>query len=88
METLTELRPECPPELQKTSVPDHDLVHELSMRLDAVCRYAECIANAIGDADVQQTWRDLEQQELKNITRLKQLIARRVADGEFLEDVG
>jgi hypothetical protein len=87
METLTEHQTECPPQSQRTTIPDHDLVHELSMRLDAVCRYAECIANAVGDADVQQTWRDLEQQELNNITRLKQLIVRRIQEGEFLEDI-
>lgn len=66
---------------------DQDLVHELGRRLDALCRYAQCIANAEGDAEVQQTWRDLERQELENIRNLKQLIAARMEKGEFLDDL-
>lgn len=74
-------------EAPRVSLHDQDLVHELGRRLDALCRYAECIANAEGDAEVQQTWRDLERQELANIRNLKQLIAARVEKGEFLDDL-
>jgi hypothetical protein len=65
---------------------DHALVHELSQRLEAVCRYAQCIASAEGDAGVQQTWRDLERQELANIRNLRLLVADRMEKGEFFED--
>lgn len=66
---------------------DHDLVHELSRRLEALCRYAQCIANAEGDAKMQETWRELERQELANIRKLRQLILSRIEKGEFLEDL-
>ena len=36
---------------------DHDLVHELSRRLDGVWRYDQYIANADGQADLQKFWR-------------------------------
>jgi len=74
-------------QVRRVSLHDQDLVHELGRRLDALCRYAECIANAEGDAEVQQTWRDLERQELENIRNLKQLIATRMEKGEFLDDL-
>jgi hypothetical protein len=74
-------------ESPEVNLHDQDLVHELGRRLDALCRYAECIANAEGDAEVQHTWRDLERQELANIRNLKQLIASRIEKGEFLDDL-
>jgi hypothetical protein len=74
-------------EIPRVHPHDQDLVHELGRRLDAVCRYAQCIASAEGDAEVQQTWRDLERQELATIRNLKQLIASRIEKGEFLEDL-
>ena len=76
--------------LEKVEPPrlhDHDLVHELSRRLQALCRYAQCISDAEGDGQMQQMWRELERQELADIRNLKQLISARVAQGEFLEDL-
>ena len=62
---------------------DHDLIHELSKRLDAVWRFDQYIANAEGKADIQALWRNLKDQEMKNIERMKELIAREVAEGCF-----
>ncbi len=63
----------------------HDLIHDLSNRLDALWRYDQCIANAdkAGVQDSKQFWQDLKTQETKNIDRLKELIRNRVKDGAF-----
>jgi hypothetical protein len=57
---------------------DHDVIHELSRRLDGVWRYDQYIANADGQADLQKFWRDVKAQELKNIEQLKKLLADHV----------
>lgn len=54
---------------------DHDMVHELSRRLDAYWRYDQYIANAGSDQNLQQFWKDIQNQEKQNIGRLKSLIA-------------
>jgi hypothetical protein len=62
---------------------DHDLVHELSKRLDALWRYDQYIANAEGKPTLQNLWRDLKRQESDNIKRFKQLISEEVRQGCF-----
>jgi hypothetical protein len=57
---------------------DHDMVHELSRRLDALWRYDQYIANAEGMTTLQEFWRHVKQQELENIHQLKQLLAEHV----------
>jgi hypothetical protein len=57
---------------------DRDLIHELSKRLDAVWRLDQYIANADGKSELQQFWRELKNQERKNVDRLKQLVAQEV----------
>ena len=54
---------------------DHDMIHELSKRLDALWRYDQYIANADGQRDLQEFWREMKDQELQNVTRLKALVA-------------
>ena len=54
---------------------DHDLVHELSKRLDTLWRCDQCIANAEGHSKLLQFWHDVKRQEQDNIVRLKELIA-------------
>src|SRR5881275_2141434 len=46
---------------------DHDLIHDLSKRLDALWRYDQYIANAEGKSQLQTLWRDLKRQEVNNI---------------------
>ena len=72
-------------ETKGISNPNHDLIHDLSNRLDALWRYDQCIANAEkgGADDSKQFWQDLKAQETKNIDRLKELIGKRVKDGSF-----
>ena len=62
---------------------DHDLIHELSKRLDALWRYDQYIANADGKSDLQSFWRDVKSQEQNNIDRLKKLVAQEVQNGCF-----
>ncbi len=62
---------------------DHDLIHELSKRLDAVWRYDQRVANAEGRDDLQEFWRDLKRQDLENIKRLKELIGGEIRKGCF-----
>lgn len=57
---------------------DHDLIHELSKRLDALWRCDQRIANAEGRSDLQAFWRDLKRQDLENVRRLKQLIGEEI----------
>ena len=57
---------------------DHDLIHELSKRLDAVWRMDQYVANADGKPEIQQFWRQLKQEECRAVDRLKQLIAEEV----------
>jgi len=57
---------------------DHDLIHELSKRLDSLWRCDQRIANAEGRDDVQAFWRDLKRQDQENVQRLKHLIREEI----------
>ena len=57
---------------------DHDVVHELSKRLDALWRYDQYVANADGDPELQRLWQDFKQQEQKNVNRLKKIVAAHI----------
>ncbi len=62
---------------------DHDLVHDLSNRLDALWRYDQYIANAEGKPELQELWRDFKMQEEECITRLKKAIRQEVREHCF-----
>lgn len=62
---------------------DHDVVHELSRRLDGVWRYDQYVANAEGQADLQDFWRNVKAQEQENIQQLKKLLAKHVQNNCF-----
>jgi hypothetical protein len=62
---------------------DHDLIQDLSKRLDALWRYDQYIANAEGKAKLQDFWRTLKQQEQDNVGKLKGLIADEIKQGCF-----
>ncbi|HEY1786790.1 MAG TPA: hypothetical protein VGJ73_01475 [Verrucomicrobiae bacterium] len=57
---------------------DHDMIHELSKRLDALWRYDQYIANAEDDSHLQEFWRELKEQERENVIRLKQFVAEHI----------
>lgn len=62
---------------------DHDLVHELSKRLDAVWRFDQYIANAEKDEQLQAFWHELKDQEQDNVRRLKKIVAEHCAKDCF-----
>lgn len=47
---------------------DHDLIHELSKRLDSLWRCDQFIANAEGKPKVQDFWRRLKRQDQQTST--------------------
>ena len=54
----------------------HDLVHDLSSRLDGLWRYDQYMANAesAGDKEAKKLWSDLRKSEMKTVARLKTLL--------------
>lgn len=70
-------------ETQGAADHDHDMIHELSKRLDALWRMDQYIANAEGHRDLQNFWRDLKRQEQGNVDRLKELVAKHCQDHCF-----
>lgn len=62
---------------------DHDMIDELSRRLDMIWRYDQYIANAEGHEELQDFWRKVKQQESENVDELKRLIGKHVEQGDF-----
>ncbi len=62
---------------------DHDLVKELTKRLDALWHYDQYVANAEGKAELRAFWIELKSQEKKNVEQLKKLIAQEINSGCF-----
>lgn len=62
---------------------DHDLIHELSKRLDSLWRFDQYIANAEKDEQLQASWQHLKVQEQNNVKQLKQFVARHCAKNCF-----
>jgi hypothetical protein len=62
---------------------DHDLVHELSRRLDSLWRYDQYMANAEWRDELRQFWQDAKAQEKQAIQRLKELIIQEVRNNCF-----
>lgn len=55
---------------------NHDLIHELRIRLDGVWRYDQYIANAEGQENLQKFWQTVKIQEQDNIYEIKKLITQ------------
>ena len=62
---------------------DHDLIHELSRRLDALWRYDQYIANAEWRDELRAFWQDCKATEKQAIQRLRKLIRQEVANDCF-----
>ena len=62
---------------------DHDLIHELSRRLDCLWRYDQYIANADWREHLTQFWQDIKAQEENNIRRLKELLREQMQSDGF-----
>jgi hypothetical protein len=57
---------------------DHDMIHELSKRLDALWRYDQYIANSQNDTELQGFWEELKEQEQDNVKRLKEFVKEHI----------
>ena len=57
---------------------DHDLIQDLSKRLDALWRFDQYIANAEGKPSIQAMWRKLKKQEQENVKEIKALITEEI----------
>jgi hypothetical protein len=68
---------------KETENHDHDLIHELGKRLDALLRYDQYIANARGDSELQDFWRSLKHQEEENVRRFKEFVAGHIEKNCF-----
>lgn len=62
---------------------DHDLIHELSRRLDSLWRYDQYIANAEWRDELRQFWVDAKATEQQAICRLMELIKQEVRNECF-----
>lgn len=62
---------------------DHDLIHELSKRLDALWRYDQYIANAEEKPDAKAFWEELKTQDELVVKRLKALVTSEIQSGCF-----
>jgi hypothetical protein len=62
---------------------DHDLVHELSRRLDMIWRYDQYIANADWRTNIRHFWVEMKEQERQNVARLKQLLEEEIRNQCF-----
>jgi len=62
---------------------DHDLVHELSRRLDSLWRYDQYIANADWRDSLKQFWQEMKEQEVRNVERLKAMLQEEIHNGCF-----
>jgi len=62
---------------------DHDLVHDLSRRLDCLWRYDQYISNANGRDELLEYWRSVKAQEQANISQLKKFIAQHIKSNCF-----
>jgi protoheme ferro-lyase len=57
---------------------DHDVIHELSRRLDALWRFDQYIANAEAKPELEKFWREMKSQESESIRRLKEIVKQEV----------
>lgn len=62
---------------------DHDMIHELSRRLDSLWRYDQYICNANDFSNIQNFWYKVKDQEQENINELKSLLAEHMKSDCF-----
>ena len=62
---------------------DHDMIHELSRRLDALWRYDQYISNAGEYEEIKNFWVKVKDQEQDNIKELKNLLSEHIKTACF-----
>ena len=62
---------------------DHDMIHELSRRLDALWRYDQYISNASEYEQIRDYWVKVKNQEVENIKELKSILSDHIKNACF-----
>ena len=62
---------------------DHDMIHELSRRLDALWRYDQYISNSGEFESIKEFWVSMKDQEQENIKKLKGLLSEHIKSACF-----
>ena len=62
---------------------DHDMIHELSRRLDSLWRYDQYISNASEHGSIQDFWIKMKKQEQQNVDELKSLLSEHIKSACF-----
>lgn len=62
---------------------DHDMVHEMSRKLDALWRYDQYIANAGSHLDLRALWQRMKEQDMENVAELRQLMRNHIEHNCF-----
>jgi hypothetical protein len=57
---------------------DHDMIHDLSKRLDALWHYDQYIANAKDNTELSAFWQNVKRQDEENVRRLKEIVKSHV----------
>ena len=83
MSTVAEKEMEHIGETKGAQNHDHDMIHDLSNRLDALWRYDQYTANAAGDEELKNFWQDMKEQEQSNVKRLKELVKKHTSKDCF-----
>lgn len=61
---------------------DHDLIHELSRRLDSLSRFDQYISNAQQHPTLKDFWCNMRRQEHQNIQLLKEMLAEEMRNAD------
>lgn len=61
----------------------HDLIHDLSERIDAIWRYDQYIANAEGRQELQDCWKQIKEQDQQRVMKLKDLLMRELSSQDW-----
>lgn len=62
---------------------DHDLIHQLSEKLDSMWRYDEYIKNAKNCKNCKKLWENLRDRDLEMVEALKEEIKNHIKVGSF-----
>lgn len=61
----------------------HDLIHQLSEKLDSLWRYKEYIKNAEECAECKKLWEECLKRDTEMVEMIKEEIKRHVDSGKF-----
>lgn len=62
---------------------DHDLIHQLSEKLDSLWRYDEYIKNAKDCKECKKLWEECRKKDMELIEAIKEEVKRHIKSGMF-----